>query len=151
MALHPRTLRAWLLFDFAFVLHACEEAATGFLPIYNQTAVEMRTRIPWLRIPVFTRREWLGRLGIGIGSMLAISPQVYRGARWTNTWIRVISGIMFTNALLHIAGTIRGRTFASIRFARPMPGFYSSAPLAAASLNLLAAVCAEDRPKENRA
>jgi hypothetical protein len=40
MASHPQTLRAWLLLNTAFGLHAYEEAATGFLPIYNQTAAE---------------------------------------------------------------------------------------------------------------
>ena len=151
MAFHPQTLRAWLLLNVAFAFHAYEEAITGFLPIYNQTAAEIWTRIPRLPIPVFTRRQWLGRLGMGIAFMLALSPEVYRGARWTRPLIRAVSGIMLGNALLHVAGTVRGRTFASIQFPRPMPGFYSSPLLVAASLNLLAALRAEQGSKENRA
>jgi hypothetical protein len=151
MASHPQTLSAWLLLNVAFGLHAYEEAFTGFLPIYNQTTAEIRTRIPRLPIPVFSRREWLGSLGMGIAIMLALSPEVYRGARWTKPLIRAVSGIMLGNALLHVAGTIRGRTFSCVQFPRPMPGFYSSPLLVAASLNLLAARRAEQRPKENRA
>jgi hypothetical protein len=151
MAPHPQTLRAWLVLNLAFGVHAYEEAATGFLPIYNQTAAEIRTRIPRFPIPVFSRREWLGRLGMGMALMLALSPEVYRGARWTKPLIRALSGIMLGNALLHVAGTIRGRTFSFVQFPRPMPGFYSSPLLVAATLNLLAALRAEQRPKENHA
>jgi hypothetical protein len=151
MASNSQTLGAWLLLNVAFGLHAYEEAVTGFLPIYNQTAAEIRTRIPQLPIPGFSRREWLGRLGMGMAFMLALSPEVYRGARWTRALIRAVSGIMLGNALLHVVGTIRGRTFSSVQFPRPMPGFYSSPLLVAASLNLLAALRAEQRQKENRA
>jgi hypothetical protein len=151
MASHPRTLPAWLLLNLAFGVHAYEEANTGFLPIYNQTATEIRARIPQLPIPIFSRQEWLFRLGTGMAFMLALSPEVGRGARWTKPLIRVVSGIMLGNALLHVAGTIRGRTCTSVQFARPMPGFYTSPLLAAASLNLLAALRSEKCPKENRA
>lgn len=151
MAQQPKTLRAWLLLNLAFGIHAYEEAVTGFLPIYNQTATEIRTRIPRLPIPIFSRREWLGRLGMGLAVTLALSPQVYRGVHWTKPLIRAVSGIMLANASVHVAGTILGRTFSSVRFARPMPGFYSSPLLAAVSLNLLATLRAEERPKENRA
>jgi hypothetical protein len=151
MASHPQILRAWLLLNLAFYLHAYEEAVTGFLPIYNQTASGIRARVPWLPIPVFSRREWLRRLALGMAFMLAFSPAVYWGARWTNPLIRAVSGIMLGNALLHVAGTIRGRTFSSVQFRRPMPGFYSSPLLVAASLNLLAELCAEQRRKENLA
>ncbi|MGB8537144.1 MAG: hypothetical protein WCD57_12060 [Acidobacteriaceae bacterium] len=151
MASHPQTLRAWLLLDVAFGLHAYEEAVTGFLPIYNQTASEIRTRIPRLPIPVFSRREWLGRLGMGMACMLALSPEVYWRARWTKPLIRAVSGIMLGNALLHVAGTIRGCTFSTVQFPRPMSGFYSSPLLAAASINMLAALREEQRPKEYRA
>jgi hypothetical protein len=88
---------------------------------------------------------------MGMAVTLALSPQVYRGERWTKPLIRAVSGIMLANALLHFAGTIRGRTFSSVRFARPMPGFYSSPLLVAASLNLLATLRAEQRSKENLA
>jgi hypothetical protein len=136
--------------NVAFGLHAYEEAVTGFLPIYIQTAAEIRTSIPQLPIPIFSRREWLGRLGMGMAFMLALSRSV-SGSTLDKGFDPAVSGIMLGNALLHVAGTIRGRTFSSVQFPRPMPGFYSSPLLVAASLNLLAALRAEQRQKENRA
>ena len=41
---------------------------------------------------------------------------------------------LIANALGHILGTIAGRTFAEVRFPRPMPGFYSYPLLLLASL-----------------
>jgi hypothetical protein len=49
----------------------------------------------------------------------------------------IFAVIMLANGLGHIVGTIFGRTVASICFPRPMPGFYSSPFLLAASLYLL--------------
>jgi hypothetical protein len=91
--------RAWLAPTFAILLHATDEAPTGFLSVYNPTGVAMRARIPWLPVATFGFGIWLGGL---------------------------VAGIMILNALGHTAGTIAGRTFASIRFPRPMPGFYWS-------------------------
>jgi hypothetical protein len=45
--------------------------------------------------------------------------------------------LRLANAVGHILGTIAGRTVAEVRFPRPMPGFYSSPLLAAASVWLL--------------
>jgi len=45
--------------------------------------------------------------------------------------------VMIANGLMHITGTILGRTVASVHFPRPMPGFYSSPFMIAASIYLL--------------
>jgi hypothetical protein len=45
--------------------------------------------------------------------------------------------MMFANGMGHTLGTIFGRTVASVRFPRPMPGFYSSPLLLAGSVYLL--------------
>lgn len=129
--------RAWVALALAILLHVTDEALTGFLSVYNPTVLEMRARIPWLPAPTFGFGIWLGGLLAGIGLMLAVSPLVYGGARWTRPVAYALAGIMIVNALSHTAGTIAGRTFASIRFARPMPGFYSSPVLFAASVYLL--------------
>lgn len=42
--------------------------------------------------------------------------------------------IMLLNGLGHTTGTILGRTVSSVRFPRPMPGFYSSPLLLATSV-----------------
>jgi hypothetical protein len=44
---------------------------------------------------------------------------------------------MVFNAAGHTFGTVFGRTVETVRFARPMPGFYSSPFLLAAALYLL--------------
>jgi hypothetical protein len=45
--------------------------------------------------------------------------------------------LMIANGLMHIAGTMLGHSVASVHFARPMPGFYSSPLLLGASVYLL--------------
>jgi hypothetical protein len=49
----------------------------------------------------------------------------------------VFAVIMLLNGIGHTAGTIAGRSVASVHFARPMPGFYSSPFLIAAAIYLL--------------
>jgi hypothetical protein len=44
---------------------------------------------------------------------------------------------MVLNAVGHTLGTVFGRTIASVEFSRPMPGFYSSPFLLAASIYVL--------------
>ena len=133
-----RVVHAWLLLNAAFGLHFYEEATTGFLPIYNQTVAAIRARVPGLPLPAFSRRQWFTSIGAGVGLLLAITPGLFCARHWANSVACIVSGVMIGNALLHIAGSIRGRTFQSVRFARPMPGFYSSPLLLAASLELLA-------------
>jgi hypothetical protein len=137
--------RAWLLLSLAFGLHALEEATTGFLPIYNQTVLELRNRIPCLPIRPLPQRSWLRRLKSGIGVLLVVSPNVFQGARWTRPAAYALSYIMIPNAALHIAGTLRGRTVSSVHFRRPMPGFYTSPLLLVGALNLLGAL--RDEPE----
>jgi hypothetical protein len=49
----------------------------------------------------------------------------------------VFAILMLVNGLGHTLGTIFGRTVESVRFPRPMPGFYSSPFLLVASVYLL--------------
>jgi hypothetical protein len=49
MAPHPQTLRAWLVLNLAFGVHAYEEAVTGFLPIYNQPPQKYAPKSPGSR------------------------------------------------------------------------------------------------------
>jgi hypothetical protein len=44
---------------------------------------------------------------------------------------------MILNAAGHTLGTLAGQTVNSVRFPRPMPGFYSSPPLLIAAIYLL--------------
>jgi len=70
--------------------------------------------------------------------MLAVTPQVAAGAAWSRPVAWFLGIAMTGNALGHFGGTIFGRTVGSVRFHRPMPGFYSSPVLLAAAIFLLA-------------
>ena len=126
--------RAWFLLACALALHVADEALTGFLPVWNTTVAEIRSAMPWAPLPSFPFWLWLGGLIAAVLAMLACTPLVARGVRWTRPVAWMLGIIMVGNALGHTLGTIFGRTLPSVRFARPMPGFYSSPVL------LLAAV-----------
>jgi hypothetical protein len=128
---------AWLAFCAALALHITDEALTGFLSVYNPTILAFRP-YGWWFPPTFEFRTWLTGLIVGVTILSALAPFFFRGARWVRPLgylLAVMIGIL--NALGHITGTVLGHTLPSVRFARPMPGFYSSPILLAASLYLL--------------
>jgi hypothetical protein len=128
---------AWLAFCAALALHISDEALTGFLSVYNPTILAFRPNSWWFP-PTFEFRTWLTGLILGVMILSALAPFFFRGAhgvRPIGYLLAVMIGIL--NALGHITGTILGYTFPSVRFSRPMPGFYSSPILLAASLYLL--------------
>jgi hypothetical protein len=129
--------RAWLALCAALAVHVSDEALTGFLDVYNPTVSAIRGRLPWLPLPVFRFEEWITGLVAAIVAMVFLSVFVFRGARWTRPAAYAFALIMLVNAIGHTAGTLFGRTVASVRFAGPMPGFYSSPLLLAASVYLL--------------
>ena len=119
---------AWVALCGTLAVHTFDEASTGFLSVYNPTVLELRRRIPFFPMPAFGYREWLlGLIGATL-ILLALSPLMFRGTRWIRPLAYLFGVIMFLNGIGHTAGTIFGRTVASVRFPRPMPGFYS-APL----------------------
>ena len=130
-------LYAWIALCLALALHVTDEAATGFLSVYNPTVMAMRARLPWLPFPIFRSDVWLGGLIVAIALLLALSFFVARRAAWMRPIAYLFAILMIANGMGHTLGTIFGRTVASVRFPRPMPGFYSSPFLLAASLYLL--------------
>jgi hypothetical protein len=128
---------AWICLCVAVAAHITDEAVTGFLSVYNPTVIELRSRLGWWPMPTFAFRDWLGGLILLVAVLLLLSPFMFHGARWMRPIAYILSVIMIGNALGHTAGTIFGRTVASIRFPRPMPGFYSSPLLLLASIFLL--------------
>jgi len=129
--------RAWVILCAALALHVLDEALTGFLDVYNPTVLILRERWPWFPMPVFQFGDWLGGLIVGIVLLFSLSFVVYSGARWIRPVAYLLSVLMIFNGLGHTLGTIFGRTVESVHFARPMPGFYSSPFLIAASVYLL--------------
>ena len=133
--------RAWVALCAAFALHVLDEATTGFLDIYNPTAAELQRRLGVGFPPVFAYRDWLFGLITGVVVLLALSPFAFRGSRWLRPLAYVYAIIMILNACGHTAGTIAGRgLFPWITFPRPMPGFYSSPTMLAASVWLFIAL-----------
>ncbi len=134
---HAQLFWAWIALCLALALHVIDEASTGFLSVYNPTVMALRKNRPWLPFPVFTFGVWLAGLVLAIVLLLCASVFVLHGARWMRPIGYVFAFIMFANGLGHILGKILGRTVGSIRFPRPMPGFYSSPFVLLASLYLL--------------
>jgi amino acid transporter len=134
---HAHFFWAWILLCLALALHVIDEASTGFLSVYNPSVLALRKKHPWLPIPVFTFGVWLAGLLAATVLLLCLSVFVLHGARWMRPLGFIFAVIMLANGLGHIVGTIFGRTVESIRFPRPMPGFYSSPFVLLASVYLL--------------
>jgi hypothetical protein len=134
----PALGRAWTALAIALLVHVTDEAATGFLTVYNPTVLALRERMPGLPLPVFRFDVWLAGLLALVVLLLLLRRPLLRGARWMRIAATAFAVLMIVNALGHVAGTIAGRTFDTVAFARPMPGFWSSPFLAAASLWVLA-------------
>jgi hypothetical protein len=132
-----RVGRAWLALCLALAVHVADEASTGFLAVYNATVLAIRAEWPWLPLPVFRFETWITGLILAILALLSLSPFVFREERWTRPTGYIFATLMAANALLHTLGTVLGRTAEAVQFAGPMPGFYSSPFLLAASIYLL--------------
>ncbi|HLW51778.1 MAG TPA: hypothetical protein VKW06_02955 [Candidatus Angelobacter sp.] len=127
---------AWVLHALALALHVADEALTGFLSVYNPTARAIRPQGWWFP-PTFTFGVWLGGLILLVLVLLLLSPFFFRNARWVRPIGYIFVAINVSNAIGHTLGTILGHSVMSVRFARPMPGFYSSPILLAAAIYLL--------------
>jgi hypothetical protein len=88
-------------------------------------------------MPTFEFREWLTGLIGAVLVLLALSPLVFKGVRWMRPVLYIFAVVMLFNGLGHTAGTILGHTVSSVRFPRPMPGFYSSPLLLVTSVYAL--------------
>jgi len=137
---------AWVLLCGAMAVHTADEATHGFLSVYNATVLGRRTGAAWLPLPTFGFTEWLaGLIAVNI-LLLALTVFLVRGSKLMRRIAWVFACIMVLNAIAHTVGTIFGRTLASVRFPRPMPGFYSSPLLFAAGVYLLYRLAASRSP-----
>ena len=132
---------AWIALCLAVALHVLDEASTGFLSVYNPTVLALRQRRRWLPLPVFTFGVWLAGLIAATLVVASLSIFVLRDSPWIRPLAYIFAAIMLANGLGHVAGTIAGHTVKSVRFPRPMPGFYSSPLLLFASGYLLHELC----------
>jgi hypothetical protein len=130
-------LRArWLWLVGALAVHVADEAATGFLAVYNPTVAALRGPFSWFPMPIFRFDVWLTGLGLLVLALWLVTPLVGR-SRAARVAAIAFAGLMILNGAGHITGTLAGRTVASVRFERPMPGFWSSPLLIAAAVRVI--------------
>jgi hypothetical protein len=141
---------AWVLLCLALAVHVADEAITGFLVVYNPTVLALRARLGFWPMPTFEFRDWLIGLISAVLVLLALSPFVFSGSRWIRPLFYLLAVVMFANGMAHTAGTIFGRTVSSVQFPRPMPGFYSSPLLLAASVYALIQLRRTRHPTETQ-
>ncbi len=138
---------AWVALCLALAVHVTDEALTGFLSVYNPTVLALRAKLGFWPMPTFEFREWLTGLVLGILLLAALSPFVFRNARWIRPifyFCAIVTGVL--NALGHTVATILGHTVSAVRFPRPAPGFYSSPLLLIAATYALVQLRRTRRP-----
>lgn len=120
---------AWVTLCAALAIHVADEALTGFLSVYNPAVRAIRERVPFLPLPTFTFRVWLGALVLAVIGLASLSPFAFAGAAWMAAPACAIAILMLGNGALHIGASIYGR--------RLMPGVASAPLLIAAAAWLL--------------
>ncbi len=120
---------AWLGLCTALAVHVVDEAMTDFLSVYNPMVLAIRRRLPFLPLPVFTFKRWLGGLCGLVLLVFGLSPLALAGNKVAVAMAFPYGIIMAGNAVGHLAASIYRRRF--------MPGVYSSPLLLAASIVLL--------------
>jgi hypothetical protein len=132
-----RNRTAWLGLVAALAVHVADEVLTGFLDVYNPTVRALRESIGWFPMPEFRFDVWLTGLVAVVIGLAMLTPLVDRGPRLIRAAAVVFAGLMVLNGAAHMAGTVAGRTVPTVRFERPMPGFWSSPILIAAAVHFL--------------
>lgn len=122
----------WLLLCGALAIHVVDEALTDFLSVYNATVRALRARFPFLPIPTFTFRVWLGGLIAITLFLFSLAPAAFRGAPALRPGAYVFGIVMAGNGVLHFTASLWKR--------RLMPGTYSAPLILAAAIYLLASV-----------
>jgi hypothetical protein len=141
---------AWLGLVVALALHVADEALTGFLDVYNPTVRALRESFAWFPMPEFRFDVWLTGLVAVVIGLAILTPLVDRGPRLIRAAAVVFACLMVLNGAAHIAGTVAGRTVPTVRFERPMPGFWSSPLLIAAAVHFLRRVARGEGRRASR-
>ena len=129
-----RVRSAWLWLVAALALHVIDEAATGFLDVYNPTVRALRDRLGWFPMPEFRFDVWATGLAALVLGLALVTPLIDRRLLAVRVATFAFASLMVLNGAGHITGTIAGRTVATVRFERPMPGTWSSPLLIGAAV-----------------
>ena len=116
----------------AFALHVIDEALTDFLSVYNPTVRAIRARFPYVPLPTFTFRVWLGGLIAAIVLLLLLTPAAFGGAPELRPWAYLFGTVMVGNGVLHMIGSVYHR--------KAMPGVSTAPLILAAGVYLLTSV-----------
>src|SRR5689334_7959376 len=73
---------AWLSFCIGLAAHVTDEAATGFLSVYNPTVIALRQKFGFWPMPTFEFHVWLTGLTFLIITLLTLSPLMFRSVPW---------------------------------------------------------------------
>ncbi len=121
--------RAWLALTLAVAIHVTDEAANGFLSLYNPTVRGIRERFPWLPLPTFSFEAWLGGLAAAVLALLLLAKPAFANSRSLRPLACVFAILMLGNGVLHLA--------ASLYLRRLAPGVLSAPLLLGAAAYLL--------------
>ena len=121
--------RAWVGLVIALAAHVADEALTGFLEAYNPLVIAARQRFGWFPMPTFTFGVWLSGLTAAVVVLLALTPVIRRGGRFSSIAPYPFALVMLLNGVGHLA--------ASVYFGRWMPGSTTAALLIVTSVWLL--------------
>ena len=129
---------AWIFLWLALALHVADEAANGFLFIYNPTVTALREKLGFWPMPTFAFQEWITGLTVGILLLATLTPFAFRNAAWMRPLFYFCAIVLcILNACGHTLATVFGRTVSTVHFSRPAPGFISSPILLAAGIYAL--------------
>jgi hypothetical protein len=137
-----RNVVAWLLLVSAVGLHVLDETMTGFLPFYNQSVINLRERLGFFPLPIFSFNVWLGGLIGAIIFCYCITPLVARGGKVIRVVTVVLGVLMIMNALGHLLG--------SVYFGKVIPGMWSAPFLLVAALLVVIRGLRGDYPIKNK-
>jgi hypothetical protein len=127
----------WLAFGYTLALHVLDEAGYDFLSVYNPNALALRRFLPFVPVPIFTFRSWVGSLLCGLTIWLALAPLAFRRHKWQR-WLAIPVSILvgIGNALGHI--------LSSLYFRRCTPGVYSAPLILLSGIMLLRSAMARE-------
>lgn len=123
---------AWVALTLALAAHVADEAATGFLDVYNPIVLAVRERLPWFPMPVLAFDVWIIGLCALVVLLLAAAPLARSRSPVAVMAAYPYAVIMFVNGVGHLAG--------SVYLQRWTPGATTAPLLLAASIWLLSTI-----------
>ena len=134
--IHRAHAFAWFYLCAHLAAHVVEEAATGFLDVWNPVLAgwSQRTGLPLPHLPFDL---WLGILVVAVTVLTALTPRVARGAAWAPSASYIFGAVMVANGVHHL--------FSPLYLGRFLPGHFTSPLLIAAAVWLIVQTRARSR------